>query len=45
MSSDNGGLERRRVGCDSCNTPVSMMVGVKVVDELGGNLVENWCKK
>jgi len=45
MSSDNGGLERGRVRCDSCNTPVSMVVGVKAVDELSGNLVEYWCKK
>ena len=39
MSSDNGGLEGGRVRCDSRNTPVSMVVGVKVVDELSGNLV------
>ena len=43
MSSDNGGLEKGRVRCDSRNTPVSMVVGVKVVDELSGNLAEYWC--
>jgi hypothetical protein len=43
MSSDNGGLEKGRVRCDSSNTPVSMVVDVKVVDELSGNLAEYWC--
>jgi hypothetical protein len=45
-SDDMKGLERGRAKCDSCNTPVSMLLVIKTVDELSGNLVEeHWCKR
>jgi hypothetical protein len=40
------GLERAKLKCDSCGVPVSMLLSVKVVDDLSGSLVDElWCKR
>jgi hypothetical protein len=51
MSSDkpdigDKGLERGTYKCDSCGMPVSTLLNMKVVDNVSGNLVdEYWCKR
>ena len=49
MSSDDisdKDLERARIKCYACGMPVSMLLPIKVVDDLSGNVVDElWCKR